>query len=94
MTSQEERKPDVDAIPAGLMRWEWLLFIYAVFAGFLVWYVSEKLLVWEPEGNVWGLPKPIAGALMMSITWIILNWVLFVVYYVVMKKRIREVGEK
>jgi hypothetical protein len=30
MTSQEERKPDVDAIPAGSMRGEWLLFIYAV----------------------------------------------------------------
>jgi hypothetical protein len=30
MTFQEERKPDVDAIPAGLMRGEWLLFIYAV----------------------------------------------------------------
>jgi hypothetical protein len=94
MTFQEERKPDVDAIPAGLMRGERLLFIYTIFAAFLVWYVSEKLLVWEPNGGMWGLPKPIVGAIMISATWLLLNWVLFVAYFIVIRRRVKEVSRK
>jgi uncharacterized membrane-anchored protein YitT (DUF2179 family) len=60
-----------------------------IFAGLLVWYVSENLLVWQPEENIGGLPKPIVGALMISITWIIVNFVVFILYYRFLKKRIR-----
>jgi uncharacterized membrane-anchored protein YitT (DUF2179 family) len=60
-----------------------------IFAGLLVWYVSENLLVWQPEDNIGGLPKPIVGALMISITWIIVNFVVFILYYRFLKKRIR-----
>jgi hypothetical protein len=92
LTSSEENSnnlsPDVDAIPANLMRWEYLLIGYLAFASYLVWYVSENLLVWEPEESIWGLPKPIAGALMIALTWIVLNFVLFVTYYVVITKRV------
>jgi len=96
MNEHEEEKasPDVTAIPATLMRWEYLLIVYLIFACFLVWYISENLLVWEPEASMWGLPKPIAGVIMMSITWLIVNWVVFIVYNIVMKKRIREVSGK
>ncbi len=80
---------DVEAIPASLTRWEYLLFIYIIFAGLLVWYVSENLLVWQPEENIGGLPKPIVGALMISITWIIVNFVVFILYYRFLKKRTR-----
>jgi uncharacterized BrkB/YihY/UPF0761 family membrane protein len=80
---------DVEAIPASLTRWEYLLFIYMIFAGLLVWYVSENLLVWQPEENIGGLPKPIVGALMIPITWIIVNFVVFILYYRFLKKRIR-----
>lgn len=90
--SESSTQPDVDAIPAGLMRWEYLLIVYLVFASFLVWYVSENLLVWEPEESMWGLPKPIAGALMISITWIVLNFLLFGTYYIVITKRVKSVG--
>lgn len=82
--------PDAYAIPPGLMRWEYLLFAYLVFSSYLVWYVSENLLVWEPKESIWGLPKPIAGALMISLTWIMLNFILFVVYYVVITKRVKN----
>jgi len=96
MNEQREKKipPDVNAIPATLMRWEYLLLVYLVFASFLVWYITENLLVWEPGESLWGLPKPIAGVLMMSLTWLIVNWVVFIAYYIVMKKRIREVSGK
>ncbi|MEO3992781.1 MAG: hypothetical protein QN229_00465 [Desulfurococcaceae archaeon TW002] len=90
--SESSTQSDVNAIPAGLMRWEYLLIVYLVFASFLVWYVSENLLVWKPEESMWGLPKPIAGALMISITWIVLNIVLFVTYYVVITKRVKSIG--
>jgi len=92
-TSQEElgNPPDVDAIPANLMRWEYLLIAYLVFASYLVWYVSENLLVWEPGESIWGLPKPVAGALMIALTWIILNFMLFAVYYLVITKRVKTV---
>jgi hypothetical protein len=93
LTSSEENSnnlsPDVDAIPANLMRWEYLLIGYLAFASYLVWYVSENLLVWEPKESIWGLPKPIAGALMIALTWIVLNFVLFVTYYVVITKRVK-----
>jgi len=93
LTSSEENSnnlsSDVDAIPANLMRWEYLLIGYLAFASYLVWYVSENLLVWEPEESIWGLPKPIAGALMIALTWIVLNFVLFVTYYVVITKRVK-----
>ncbi|GEM_PF-1256226 len=88
--NESSTPPDVDAIPASLMRWEYLLIAYLVFASFLVWYVSENLLVWEPEESIWGLPKPIAGALMIAITWIILNFLLFATYYVAITKRIKN----
>ncbi|MEM4452635.1 MAG: hypothetical protein QW182_05475 [Thermosphaera sp.] len=90
----ERRISDVDAIPSNLMRWEYLLIVYLVFASFLVWYVSENLLVWQPEESVWGLPKPVAGAMMISITWIILNFLLFAMYYMVITKRIKSTSIK
>jgi hypothetical protein len=94
-TNQEGsgNSPDVDAIPANLMRWEYLLIAYLAFASYLVWYVSENLLVWEPEESIWGLPKPIAGALMIALTWIILNFTLFAIYYLVITKRVKTFME-
>lgn len=87
---ESNTSPDIEAIPVSLMRWEYLLLAYLAFASFLVWYVSENLLVWEPQESIWGLPKPIAGALMIAITWIVLNFLLFVVYYVVITNRIKS----
>jgi phosphatidylserine synthase len=87
-------QPDIDVIPSGLMRWEYLLLVYLVFASFLVWYVAENMLVWEPEESFWGLPKPVAGALMIAITWIVMNFVLFAVYYYVITKRAKSIGSK
>lgn len=90
--SESSTSSDAEAIPANLMSWEYLLIAYLVFASFLIWYVYEHLLIWEPGESVWGLPKPIVGALMISITWIVLNFLLFAAYYVVITKRVKSMG--
>lgn len=90
--SESSTPSDAKAIPANLMSWEYLLIAYLAFASFLVWYVYEYLLIWEPEESMWGLPKPVVGALMISITWIVLNFLLFATYYAVITKRVKSMG--
>lgn len=85
-----EYKDDFHIIPDKPMKWEWILFIYIVFTGVLVWYVVENLLVWDPGEIMWGLPKPIAGAFMISITWGLATVVLAPIYYFVLKRRYQK----
>lgn len=83
-TTYEE---DVLAVPAFLVKWEFILFAYFIFLIALVWYIANYMLTSEPESFL-GLPKPVAGALMISLTWIITNFVVASAYYVFMKRRI------
>ena len=78
---------DYYVIPPGPMKWEYLLFGYVLYAAVLVWYVTEKLLVWDPNAAIAGLPKPIFGSLLICLHWGIMNFVLFAVYNVALKKR-------
>ncbi len=76
-----------------------IIFYLLIFTSLLVWYVSEYLLVWDPESGIWldliivnwYLPKPVFGALLISITWIVMNYLLFFAYLVDMWKRIKKV---
>jgi len=86
---------DYYVIPSGLMWWEYLyIFVYMFFSFVLVWYVTEKLLIWDPSREMAGLPLPIAGALVISLGWIILNFVLFSAYYVALRKREKALSGK
>ncbi len=76
------------------MKWEYLWIVYLVFATGLVWYVSENLLVWEPTNGLLGLPKPVVGALMIASTWLVMNFLVFGVYYSVLRKRIRGLWKR
>lgn len=89
-TRKESEEFDAYAIPANLMRWEYLLIIISLsFASYLVWYVTQNLLIWDPNSSMWGLPKPIVGAIIISLTWITANFILFAIYYTVITKRIK-----
>jgi len=80
-------RTDYYVIPSGLMKWEYLLFVYLVYAAALVWYVTEKLLVWDPNAAIAGLPKPIFGSLVICLHWGIMNVVLFAAYNIALRKR-------
>ncbi|MGB9828057.1 MAG: hypothetical protein ACPLSM_06015, partial [Thermosphaera sp.] len=90
MSVQEDRNipNDVDVIPPTPMKWEYLWIVYLVFVTGLVWYVSENLLVWEPSSSILDLPKPVVGALMIASTWLVVNFLVFTVYYSVLRKRL------
>lgn len=77
-----------EAIPTRLMKWEYLLILYIMFAGWLVWYVAEHMLIWRPEDEMWGLPKPVAGMLLAGLIWVSVTVVVGITYYYVIKKRI------
>lgn len=84
---------DIEAIPPTMQWWEYVILIpYLVFAGLLVWYVSENMLVWEPESPVWGLPKPVAGALALAVTWIVVNFLVAGYYLMMIRRRLRALG--
>ncbi|MEM1633684.1 MAG: hypothetical protein QXU60_05605 [Sulfolobales archaeon] len=94
-TYREEIKEigdDVLAIPPRLMWWEYLIIILVVgvFEALLVWYVVEYMLVASPEPGFLGLPKPISGAIIISITWIVLNFIIGGTYYMVITRRIKS----
>lgn len=85
---EEKRSVEVDAIPTKPMKWEYLLMLYMVFAGWLVWFISEYMLVWNPEEEMWGLPKPVAGMLLAGYTWVVMCIVTGLAYYYIIKRRI------
>jgi len=90
--SGEEPPVDVRAVPSFLVSWEYLLFAYLIFLVILVWYVAGSMLTSQPESFL-GLPKPIAGAIIISLTWIVTNLVVASAYYLYMNRRIRELRE-
>jgi len=90
--SGEEPEVDVRAVPSLLVSWEYLLFVYLIFTVILMWFVIGSMLTSQPESFL-GLPKPIAGAIIISLTWIIANLVIASAYYLYMNRRIRELRE-
>lgn len=92
ITHEEVHKgaSDVDVIPPTMEWWEYIVLLpYLVSAGLLVWYVSENMLVWDPETSEWGLPKPVAGAIMLAATWIISNFLVAGYYFVMIRQKLR-----
>ena len=92
MSEVESKIPeDVRVIPATFTRLEFLLIIlYIVSGSFFVWYLVENFInYYEVEENVWGLPRFIAGSLMIAIEWIIVNFTVFIIYYTIIKKKLK-----
>jgi TRAP-type C4-dicarboxylate transport system permease small subunit len=88
--SAEEELHEAKAIMPTLTRWELvMLVIIVIYLHFLVYYAYNFYSVWEPETSILGLPKTIAGAAMVFLSWIALNYVLFAVYHVSLRKRIK-----
>lgn len=89
---RERKSTDVEAIPTKLMKWEYVLLLYMVFAGWLVWYIAEYMLVWSPEEEMWGLPKPVAGMLLAGFIWVVTCITTGVVYYYVVRRRMHFIS--
>jgi hypothetical protein len=82
---------DVKVISAIFTRLEFLLAtLYVIFGGFFVWYIIENFTnYYGAEETLWGLPKPVAGALILAIEWIAVNLLVFAIYYIVVKRKLR-----
>lgn len=89
---REEYSEDVLAIPSFLRGWEYIIiFVYvAIFLSLLVWYVSAYMLTSESQPGFLGLPKPISGAIIISMTWTATNFTLGTLYHLYVRKRIKD----
>ncbi|MEM4436524.1 MAG: hypothetical protein QXO22_06195 [Thermosphaera sp.] len=84
----KESFSDADYIPSTLTSWEYVLIIpYLAIAAYIVWYVSENLLVWSPNESLMGLPKPVTGAIIIAATWIIANFLFATIYLLNIRSR-------
>uniref|UniRef100_A0A7C5TGK6 DUF4282 domain-containing protein n=1 Tax=Ignisphaera aggregans TaxID=334771 RepID=A0A7C5TGK6_9CREN len=97
MTEARSQIPeDVKAISATFTRLEFLLVIlYIVFGSIFVWYLVENFInYYGMEESVWGLPRFVAGSLMIAIEWIIVNFTVFAIYYTVIKRKLKSLRGK
>jgi len=87
----KESFSDADYIPSTLAPWEYVLIIpYLAIAAYIVWYVSENLLVWSPNESLMGLPKPVTGAIIIAATWTIANFLFATIYLLNIRSRVEN----
>jgi len=93
MSEVESKIPeDVRVIPATFTRLEFLLIIlYIIFGGFFVWYLVKNFIDYYEIGeSLWGLPKPVAGPLILAIEWVIASFAVFAAYYIIIKRKLKR----